>query len=85
MRTLFCLTPATAVALDLFSLAEGGDRGAGGSAGRPGPHRPGRIVLSGRIEPGPRREAEGRNFPIRLILDPGAVAQFLPTVKTKTP
>jgi hypothetical protein len=39
------------------------------------PYRPGRLVLIGRLEIGPRIEADGRNSTVRLILDdalPGA-------------
>jgi hypothetical protein len=35
------------------------------------PYQPGRLVLIGRLELGPRLEADGRNSVLRLILDEG--------------
>ena len=42
------------------------------SASRLVPYRPGRLVLLGRLEIGPRVEADGRNSAVRLILDDAA-------------
>ncbi|MBI4626780.1 MAG: hypothetical protein HY736_26615 [Verrucomicrobia bacterium] len=42
------------------------------------PYRPGRIVLLGRIELGPRLEVDGRNSTVRLVLDATSAAQFAP-------
>jgi hypothetical protein len=39
------------------------------SANRLVPYRPGRLVLIGRLEIGPRVEADGRNSVVRLILE----------------
>jgi hypothetical protein len=48
-------------------------------AGRLAPWRPGRLVLIGTLEFGPRAEPDGRNSFIRLILDdPESVALFGP-------
>ena len=40
-----------------------------GVASRLVPYRPGRLVFLGRLEIGPRVEADGRNSVVRLILD----------------
>ncbi|HUR60150.1 MAG TPA: hypothetical protein VM029_20675 [Opitutaceae bacterium] len=42
------------------------------SAARPSPYRPGRLVLVGRVELGPRAEADGRNSTVRLVLEAAA-------------
>ena len=38
------------------------------SSAQPVPYRPGRLVLTGRLEIGPRPEADGRNSTVRLVL-----------------
>lgn len=40
--------------------------------------RPGRITLTGRLELGPRAEADGRNSCVRLIPDRAAIAALFP-------
>jgi hypothetical protein len=52
------------------------------SADRPVPFRPGRLVLLGRLELGPRLEADGRNSVVRLILDARSAGQLLPAPAT---
>jgi hypothetical protein len=47
---------------------------AGGS--RPVAYRPGRLLLLGRIELGPRVEADGRNSAVRLVLDAACAVPF---------
>jgi hypothetical protein len=47
------------------------------SATRPVAYRPGRIVLIGRIELGPRLEADGRNSALRLVLDLTSAAHLV--------
>lgn len=42
------------------------------------PYRPGRLILQGRLEIGPRPEADGRNSTVRLFLDAASAAQFSP-------
>lgn len=42
------------------------------------PYRPGRIILVGRIEIGPRPEVDGRNSTVRLVLDAESTAAFAP-------
>ncbi|MDO8544475.1 MAG: hypothetical protein Q7S40_28885 [Opitutaceae bacterium] len=49
------------------------------------PYRPGRIVLAGRIEIGPRPEADGRNSTVRLILDAEGAAPFTTAVEPDPP
>lgn len=44
---------------------------------RPVPYRPGWLTVTGRVELGPRREADGRNSFVRLMSDPTAAAAFL--------
>jgi hypothetical protein len=39
-------------------------------AGEPVPHTPGLLLLTGRLELGPREEADGRVSTVRLVLDP---------------
>jgi hypothetical protein len=53
--------------------------------GRPVPYRPGRIVLVGRLELGPRPEADGRNSTVRLFLDAAAAAPFTPAAQSSAP
>lgn len=48
------------------------------SVDRPVPFRPGRLVLRGRLELGPRLEADGRNSVVRLILEARSAEQLLP-------
>ncbi len=49
-----------------------------GGTNRLVPYRPGRIALIGRIELGPRLEADGRNSAVRLVLDAASAAEFAP-------
>lgn len=52
---------------------------------RPVPYRPGRIILIGRLELGPRPEADGRNSTVRLVLDASAAAAFAPGAESTAP
>lgn len=49
---------------------------------RPVPYRPGRLILTGRVELGPRPEADGRISTIRLFLDESSAALFTPASAT---
>ena len=41
------------------------------------PYRPGRLVLTGRLEIGPRVERDGRNSAVRLMIDEAAAARLM--------
>ncbi len=55
------------------------------SASRPVPYRPGRIVLFGRIEIGPRPAADGRVSTVRLVLDAASAASIVPSAEVSAP
>jgi hypothetical protein len=55
------------------------------SAAQLSPYRPGRLVLIGRVELGPRAEADGRNSTVRLILDAASAAQLTPSAHATNP
>jgi hypothetical protein len=56
-------------------------------AGTPIPWRPGRLMVSGKLELGPRLETDGRNSFVRLVLDAVSLAYLVPaaTAASATP